>query len=78
MSGLVNYFYMPNDVTHVYGQHWQVDVVQQLVVELDGEAGVEENHHLLLAVLLQEREQQQEALLRRTHDVALATRRDAT
>ena len=63
-----------DDVTHVNGQHWQVDVVQQLVVELDGEAGVEEDHHLLLAVLLEEREQQQEALLRWTHHVALRMR----
>ena len=66
-----------DDVTHVNGRHRQVDVVQQLVVELDGEAGVEENHHLLLAVLLEEREQQQEALLRRANDVALMTQSDA-
>ena len=65
---------MPNDVTHVNGEHWQVDVVEQLVVELHSEAGVEEDHHLLLAVLLEEREQQQEALLRRTHHVALRMR----
>ena len=59
------------------GEHWQVDVVEQLVVELHSEAGVEEDHHLLLAVLLEEREQQQEALLRRANDVALMTQSDA-
>ena len=49
----------------------QVDVIEELVVVLDGHAGREEDHHLLLAVLLQEGEQQQQPLLRRANDVTL-------
>lgn len=45
------------------GHDGQVDVVQQLVVELDGHAGGEEDHQLLLTVLLQEGEEEQEAFL---------------
>lgn len=52
------------------GEHGQVNVVEQLVVELDGHAGAKEHHHLLLTVLLEECEQQQEAFLTRAHHVA--------
>lgn len=51
------------DVSYMDGHDRQVDVVEQLVVELHGHAGGEEDHQLLLAVLLQEGEEQQEALL---------------
>jgi hypothetical protein len=49
----------------------QVNVVEELVVILDGHAGGEEDHHLLLSVLLQEGEQQQKTLLRRADNVTL-------
>lgn len=53
----------PGRSAHVDGHDGQVNVVQQLVVELDGHAGGEEDHQLLLAVLLQEGEEEQEAFL---------------
>jgi len=56
---------------YVDGHDGQVDVVEQLVVVLDGHAGGEEHHHLLLAVLLEEGEEEQEALLGGTHHIAL-------
>ena len=56
---------------YVDGHDRQVDVIEQLIVELDGHAGGEEHHHLLFAVLLEEGEQQQESLLRGAHHVAL-------
>ena len=49
----------------------EVYVVEEFVVELDGETCVEEDHHLLLAVLLEECKQKQEATLGRTHHVPL-------
>ena len=45
------------------GHAGQVDIVQELVVELDGHAGGEEHHHLLVPVLLQEGEEKEEALV---------------
>jgi hypothetical protein len=47
----------------MYAHDGQVDVVQQFIVELDRQAGTEENHHLLFAVLLEECEQKQEPFL---------------
>mmetsp|Transcript_58731 Transcript_58731/g.182443 ORF Transcript_58731/g.182443 Transcript_58731/m.182443 type:complete len:206 (+) Transcript_58731:630-1247(+) len=55
----------------VDADHRDVDVIQQLIVELHGIAGREEDHDLLVSVLLQECEQQQEAALGRYDDVAL-------
>jgi hypothetical protein len=49
----------------------QVNVVEELVVILDGHARGKEDHHLLLSVLLQEGEQQQKTLLRRADNVTL-------
>ena len=51
------------------GHAGQVDVVQQLVVELDGHAGGEEHHHLLVPVLLQESEEEKEALVTGTDHI---------
>jgi hypothetical protein len=58
-------------VTYMDALDRQVNVVEELVVILDGHAGGEEDHHLLLSVLLQEGEQQQKTLLRRADNVTL-------
>ena len=49
----------------------EINVVEQLIVILDGEAGAHEHHDLLLPILLQECEQQHESLLARADHVAL-------
>lgn len=49
--------------THMNAFHRQIDVIEELIVELDGVASVEEDHHLLVLVLLKECEQQQKSLL---------------
>ena len=51
------------------GHASQVNVVQELVVELDGHAGGEEHHHLLVPVLLQEGEEEEEALVTGTDHI---------
>ena len=50
---------------------WDVYVIEQLRVVLDGRAGGEEHHDLLAEVALEEGEQQQEALLGGHHAVPL-------
>jgi len=51
--------------------HRQINIVEELVMILDGHAGREEHHHLLLPVLLEESEEDEQSLLRGAHDVAL-------
>lgn len=49
--------------TYMQTSHWQVYIVEQIMVVLDRHARAEENDDLLLSVLLQKREQQHESLL---------------
>lgn len=53
---------------------WHVYIVEEFVMEFDGEAGIEEDHDLLFTVLLQECEEQKEALVRRANNITLKTK----
>ena len=53
---------------------WQVYVVEEFVVVLDGHTGTEEHHHLLLAILLEEGEEQEKPLHGGAHNIALKER----
>jgi hypothetical protein len=48
----------------------QVNVVEELMMEFDGEAGAEENHHLPLPIPFQKCKEEEEPLLSWTNDVA--------
>jgi hypothetical protein len=51
------------EITYMYAQDRQVDVVQQFMMELHRQARAEEYHHLLFSVLFEECEQKQESFL---------------
>jgi len=54
----------------MYAHDRQVDVVEQFMMELDRQAGAEENHDLLFAVLFEECEKKQEPFLWGADNVA--------
>jgi hypothetical protein len=57
--------------SHMQRKHWNINVVQQISMELDGQARGKEHDYFLVEILFQKREQQQKSQLGATDNVSL-------